>query len=197
MSEEKKISKVMFFQPWYTTLIQIAVALLTLALFLVMCDQLGRVRHEQAISLRPYVHLEIEKEDPIRALQLHDTRNLGEENEIWVLGYWVMNVGKYPAKNVYVRAEWSSSPEFDSPGTFDNKDPMMVNPAMRMFATSTDLARSEVIRRQDQGKTVYRHGYVKYEDNDGNQYYSKATWILSEYEVGSPVRWRLLTNEGS
>lgn len=195
MSEEKKVSKVKFFQPWYATLIQVLAVAATLAVFWVMYSQLRDIRHEQAVSLRPYVHLEIE--DPNTTLQVYQMRNLGEENEIWVLGYWVRNVGKYPAKSVFVKADHSSSPEFHFPGTFDNKSPIMVHPGMRMFATSKDLARSEVIRLQDEGKRVYRHAYVKYADSDGTEYYSKATWILSEYEVGSPVRWRLMTNEGS
>ncbi len=195
MSEEKKVSKVKFLQPWYTTLIQAAAAVGTVILFIIMFQQLQDIRHEQAVSLRPYIHLEIEP--AFGVVQLTDWRSVGGQTEIWVLGYWLTNVGKYPAKNVFYKADWSNSSEIESPTKFDNNKPITVSPGMTMIATQKELARSEVLGVQDRGDRIYRHVYVKYQDGDGNEYYWKATWILSEYDVGSPIRWHLLTSEGT
>jgi hypothetical protein len=192
-TEEKR--KVVFIQPIYATIIQVISVLGTLAVFIIMFLQLTDIRHEQAISLRPYLQPRIDEVPG--TLSLYELRNPGQENEMWGLGYFIENVGKYPAKNVYFKAEWGQIAQMVEASTLDNEKPLMVNPGTKVLAIVKDLPRSEVIRIQKGGGRIYRHFYIKYEDNDGTAYHCSATWILSDYEVGSRITWRLVTNDGN
>ena len=183
-----------FFQPWYTTLIQIFAILVTLAVFVIMVLQLHDIRHEQAIALRPYLSLEIDP--PGSATQLAELRNKGREDEIWGLGYYMQNVGKYPANGIFFKADWSTSPNYEYPSNFDNKEPQLINPSLKILAIVKTIPRSEVVRVTDKGERVYRHFYVRYKDKDGKSYFSSATWVLSDYKIGSSIKWELVTNNG-
>jgi hypothetical protein len=194
MIEHKESRNVVFLQPWYTTAIQIVGILTTLVVILVMYLQLRDVRREQAIALRPYLHLDIDKIES--AAQLAEWRNIGKDDEIWGLGYYIENVGKYPASSVFFKTDWSTNRKSEVPSSFDNSEPQLINPGRKMLANIKTLPRSEVLRVTSKGDKLYRHFYVNYKDKDGKSYFSSATWVLYDYKIGEPIRWILITNDG-
>jgi hypothetical protein len=195
MAENKESRNVVFLQPWYTTAIQIIAILATIAVLLIMYLQLRDIRHEQSMALRPYLHLDIDIMES--KTQLTEIWNAGKADEIWGLGYYIENVGKYPARDVFFKTDWSTSRKSEVPSSFDNDEPQLINPGLRMLAIIKTLPRSEVLRVTGKGDKLYRHFYVQYKDKDGRSYFSSATWILSHYRVGAAIRWELVTNDGN
>lgn len=197
MDKDKEKPKIVIFkQTSFGTLIQTIATLGTvILLFLVYC-QIKQTTHEQSISLRPYLQLQIEDEFP-GPVQVWSLRNKGQDNEIWEVGNWITNVGKYPANNIYYYTEINTKSDFININSYENNKPIMISPNMTRLICTDDIARSEVVKAQNQGENIYRHFYVEYQDKDGNKYETKSIWMLYDYEVGSPIYWHLVTIEGN
>ncbi len=196
MSDNEPNREVLFRQPISTTIIQIVSVIGTLAVLVIMYCQLDAIRDEQSIALRPYLSIETEASQP-GLTQVFEMKNTAQENEMWKLGYWVANTGDYPARNIHYRIEHSTSSRFDDPSTFDNEKPIMLNPSIVQLVTTKSMARSEAIESQAKNATMFRHIYVKYEDDSGNSYYTNATWGLRDYKVSGPINWYLVSMNGN
>jgi hypothetical protein len=180
-------SHVMNHQPWYLTLIQTLGVAVTVAVFVVMYLQLKALHDEQARTLRPYINIE---QDMLYGQG-------GTENEIWDLAYAVTNSGHFPAKNVLYKMDQGPSPDFGTPATFDNTDPVVIPGYGGLLPIDKVYPRSDVLRILASGQRFYRHVYVQYQDDRGRKYYSRATWILPGYQMGVPVTWALIRSEGN
>lgn len=186
--------EVLFRQTKWTSIVQTAAAIGTVALLFVMYLQFRAMRHEQSISLRPYVQLETE--NFLGPTQVFNLVNPGQDNEQWELAYWARNDGRYPARKVKYHIEHNASRDFKKSPSWDKTGTFMIAPNMVRRVDIRSIWRSDVLAYSKRNESLYRHFYVQYEDDDGNVYNTKAIWYLSDYEVGKPIRWELVDLDG-
>ena len=193
-NDSSKRREVVFKQTAQSVVLQWLAVLGTLAVFCVMYFQLDAIRLEQSVTLRPYVELTVE--DWAGATQVFDISNAAQADETWRLGYWIKNVGKYPARNVRYWVQHTESGEIPQGVAFKDDRPLSLSPGSLILATTEATTRSQAIDIVDRSSDFYRHFYVQYEDAEGRTYRAEATWVLLEYKVGNPIRWHLTRMTG-
>lgn len=117
-----------------------------------------------------------------------------EAGERWILPYFVENTSKRSAYGLQYYHETSNSEEMIAPNdsllsSIWRDDIIM--PGGSYQCGQDILYKSKVLDELRQGKRIFRHFVVRFNDEFGYEYSISTTWELYDYESGKAIQFRI------
>ena len=148
-------------------------------------------RVAQMPLLKPSLHPDPDKQSRV-AYEKTD-----EGGERWLLPYWVINTGDYPATNLTYYHALACQDTIPTPPA-EKYVRLFVEEIVfpgAVYPCGWDpILRQQVIDSLNVRKKYYRHLYVEYSDEYKNRYLWHAIWELSKYKEGEPLDFTLVSN---